>query len=180
MIMRRGTTLLNSPIPLRDRDWLKRNFGDMSFNSELFDVAMILDAQGHAITAHSDGQDISSRLSDFLTPDVTQLLNRVREMREPVWPEETGFAVTPKGVAAVGVGLIRMKSGERVARAGEERFVVFLRHFTRATVERLSRAYVLPGLALTQEASTERNSVAIRNPAVRAACPAFLGFPFTG
>lgn len=146
-----------------DREWLVRNFGDMSFNSELFDVAMILDAQGQAITAHSDGQDISGQLSNFLTPDVIQLLNRVRSMPEPVLPEETGFAVTPKGVAAVGVGLIRMKSGERIASAGHERYVVFLRHFTDATVQRLSRSYVLPGLALTQDTEADRNRVAIRN-----------------
>lgn len=147
-----------------DREWLVRNFGDMSYNSELFDVAMVVDGEGRAITAHSDGQDISDQLAEFLTPDVTQLLERVRAMQDPVFPELSGFAVTPKGVAAVGVGLIRKKSGQRVAAPGEERFVVFLRHFTKATVDRLSRSYVLPGLELTEDVGTDRNRVAIRNP----------------
>ncbi len=147
-----------------DLDWLKRNFGDMSFNSELFDAAIILDHQGNALTAHANGEDIKPELDAYMTVDVRTLFDRVRSTRQADYPEATGFARTKTGIAAMAVGLIRKKSGERVGLLEESRYVVFLRHLTDTTVTRLSQAYVLPGLALERGSDQSSHRVELFNP----------------
>lgn len=146
-----------------DLDWLKRNFGDMSFNSELFDAAFILDQDGKVLTAHANGLDMSAHIDAYLTPDVLMLFDRVRTLSQADFPEVTGFASTQSGIAAVGVGLIRMKSGERGGPLAQSRYVVFLRHLTEETVKRLSQAYVLPGLSLEHNGLQSSHRVALFN-----------------
>lgn len=147
-----------------DLDWLRRNFGDMSFNSELFDGAIVLDQNGNALTAHANGQDISRKLDAYMTADVRILFDRVREMRQADYPEITGFARTEDGIAAVAVGLIRKKSGEREGLLADSRYVVFMRHLTEATVKRLSQAYVLPGLTLEHDDEVNSHRVDLISP----------------
>lgn len=145
------------------RDWLVRNFGEMSFNSDLFDVAMVLNQRGAAITAHSQGEDISRRVGDFLTPDVISLFEKVRGMDDTSMPEATGFVSTKKGVAAVGIGLIRKKSGERAVSLGESRYAVFLRHLTDDAIERIAQSYVLPGLELVADTAASEQRVVLNS-----------------
>lgn len=149
---------------LKDTSWLDRNFGEMSFDNQLFDVVLILDASGQPISAYSDGKPLQPALTDFVTPDVWAIFNRVRSMQPNDRLEASGFVSTAKGIAAVAVGVIRTKSGDLTAGAEDTRYAVFFRHLSRATIDRLSRAYVLPGLTLMPLAGQVSHVVPIVSP----------------
>ncbi|WP_165217654.1 putative bifunctional diguanylate cyclase/phosphodiesterase [Affinirhizobium pseudoryzae] len=148
----------------KDTSWLDRNFGEMSFDNLLFDVSLILDHTGRPISAYSDGERIQPALVDFVTPDVWTLFDRVRNMKADDRLEDTGFVSTTKGIAAVAIGVIRAKSGVRSVAREETRYAIFFRHLSPATVERLSKAYVLPGLTLMPPADQISHMVPIISP----------------
>jgi diguanylate cyclase (GGDEF)-like protein len=130
-----------------DLAWLQRNIGEMSYRSDLFDVAMVLDGHGKPVIAYSDGRPIlSAILSSYITADVWQLFHRVSVDGADRQPEASGFATTIRGVAAIGVGLIRPRMDAHAAWPEHPYYVLLMRHLKGATVERLARSYVLPGL----------------------------------
>jgi diguanylate cyclase (GGDEF)-like protein len=145
--------------------WAKRNFGAMTENNELFDVAIILDHTGRVVLGYSEGQPVTGSLDDYITPDVWSVLDKTRSLRKGELPEDTSFTRTARGAAAFGVALIRMKSGQLVAPQGEGRYVIFMRHLTEATVDRLASAYVLPGLRIEQPLEQKSHRVHILSPA---------------
>lgn len=147
-----------------DISWLDRNFGEMSADNQLFDVALILDHSGQPVSAYSDGERMQPELTGFVTPDVWTLFDKVRRMQADELPEASSFVSTSKGVAAVAIGLIRAKSGELSVAAEETRYVLFFRHLSATTVERLARAYVLPGLSLIPPSGQISHVVPILSP----------------
>lgn len=151
----------------QDLDWVVRNFGKMTQNSTLYDVAIIMDPSGRVITAHADGDPVGAGLEGYVTPDVWYLLNRIRNGGADEYPELTGFTQTNDGTAAFGIGLIRMKSGERVAFGNDRRYVLFMRHLKQSVLQRLSGAYVLPGLQLETPEAGRSHRVDIVSPTGR-------------
>lgn len=147
----------------RDIDWIERNFGEMSLNSDLFDVVIVLDPAGNSLSAHSDGVPIKE-LDQYVTPGVLALFEPLKQLPEDALPEVTGFVETVKGIAAVGIGVIRKTSGERMGEPSGNHYVVLMRHLAGETIERLSRAYVLPGLHLVPPSSDLSHRVAILGP----------------
>lgn len=129
------------------------NFGDMTFDSDLFDVAIVLDAEGRPMMAYSDGQPLDADAKGYLTPGLMKLFDKVRYGQTGRVPQALGFIRTQKGIGSAGVALIRPKSGEIDRPMSDYVYLSFIRHLTPATVERLSEAYVLPGLVLTPPSS---------------------------
>jgi diguanylate cyclase (GGDEF)-like protein len=133
-----------------DLEWLKRNFGDMSYQSDLFDVAIVLDQQGKPVIAYSDGRPVMGAiLGSYMTADVWLLFRRVAAGQNVSLPEISGFATTIKGVAAISVGLIRPRIEQQAVQSEQTYYALLMRHLKGATIERLARAYVLPGLHMT-------------------------------
>lgn len=137
----------------KDMGWMISNFGDMTFDSDLFDVAIVLDAAGRPMMAYSDGQPLDDGAKGYLTPGLMKLFDKVRYGQTGRVPQALGFIRTQKGIGAAGVALIRPKSGEIDRPVADYVYLAFIRHLTPATVERLSEAYVLPGLVLTPPSS---------------------------
>lgn len=137
----------------KDLAWMISNFGDMTFDSDLFDVAIVLDAEGRPMMAYSDGQPLDADAKGYLTPGLMKLFDKVRYGQTGRMPQALGFIRTQKGIGAAGVALIRPKSGEIDRPIEDYVYLSFIRHLTPTTVERLSEAYVLPGLALTPPSS---------------------------
>ncbi|SIQ13922.1 periplasmic sensor diguanylate cyclase/phosphodiesterase [Rhizobium sp. RU35A] len=151
----------------KDIDWVVRNFGNMTRKSELFDVAIIMDPSGRIITAHAEGEPISSGVEGYVTQDVWYLLNRIRNGEADFYPELSGFTQTGSGTAAFGVALVRMRSEERIVAGDERRYVLLMRHLKESTLQRLSSAYVLPGLRLEAPEEGKTHRLEITSPTGR-------------
>lgn len=146
-------------------DWADRNFGDMTYNSDLFDVAILVDRQGGVLMAYSDGIALPGTPTGFLRPDINAMLKTVQDRERAGAPQVSGYVRTDKGISAAGVALIRMKSGAMVDPPERRAYLIFFRHLTDNTVERLGSAYVLPGLSLVPASTRSTHRVTIDNPA---------------
>lgn len=147
----------------RDIAWMVSNFGDMTFDSDLFDVAIVLDAEGRVIMAYSDGQPVERDAKGYLTPQLMALFDKVRYGQSGRVPQALGFIRTQKGIGSAGVALIRPKSGEIDQPRENYLYLAFIRHLSTSTVDRLAEAYVLPGLILAPP-SSNTTSVTISAP----------------
>lgn len=147
----------------RDIAWMVSNFGDMTFDSDLFDVAIVLDAEGQVIMAYSDGQPVEGDAKGYLTPQLIALFDKVRYGQSGRVPQALGFIRTQKGIGSAGVALIRPKSGEIAQPRENYLYLAFIRHLSTSTVDRLAEAYVLPGLILAPP-SSNTTSVTISAP----------------
>ncbi|GEO85434.1 bifunctional diguanylate cyclase/phosphodiesterase [Ciceribacter naphthalenivorans] len=148
----------------QDADWIVRNFGDMTFESDLFDVAILLDQHGRSVMAYSDGEPITEPIEQFVNADVRLMLDQVKSMPAGRMPQMVGFTKTAKGVAAAGIAMIRMKSSDNLEPPANPAYLVFMRHLSAQTVARVGQAYVLPGLQLTPAYITASHRVNIRSP----------------
>ncbi|MCO5731821.1 bifunctional diguanylate cyclase/phosphodiesterase [Rhizobium sp. SSA_523] len=151
----------------RDVSWLDRNFGDTTAENSLFDVSVILDHSGRPVSAYSEGKKLTASLEGYVTPDVWTLFDSVRSGSGKDSMEAAGFVTTSKGIAAVAVGLIRLRSDERAAALAESRYVIFFRHLSEVTISRLSKAYVLSGLVLLPTSELASHLVPILSPTDR-------------
>jgi diguanylate cyclase (GGDEF)-like protein len=146
-------------------DWTISNYGDMTSNSNLFDVAIVLDAQDKVQLAYRDGRPMTETVKDFFDNSLWKLIGDVRAASSAgALPEAGGFVRTPQGIAAIGVALIRQKSGELDAPADQQRLLIFARHLDAPKVEALAQTYVIGGLHLASADEASRYQVAIRNP----------------
>ena len=149
----------------QDADWIVRNFGDMTFESDLFDVAILLDSQGASLMAYSDGAPIEGQLEAFVNADVKAMFAQVRNTAVGERPQVLGFTRTTKGIGAAGIALIRMKSADLIAEPPRNpAYLIFIRHLRADTVTRLGEAYVLPELRLTPAYATASHQVNILSP----------------
>ncbi|KQW29400.1 diguanylate cyclase [Rhizobium sp. Root274] len=147
-----------------DADWVNSNFGDMTFESELFDVAIVLDQDGRPGMAYSDGVSLGKATRGYLPHDVSILFDQVRSGQSGETPQALGFVRTLKGIGAAGVALIRKKSGAVASDPQKRRYLLFIRHMSTETVKRISSAYVLPDLSLAPPSTRSTHSVAIESP----------------
>ncbi|KPF46246.1 EAL domain-containing protein [Rhizobium sp. AAP43] len=145
-------------------DWSDRNFGDMTYDSDLFDVAILLDRAGRSLMAYSDGSPIAGGLGGYLRQDIQAMLKEVQSREAGGTPQVSGFVRTDKGIGAAGVALIRKKSGEIEVPPERRAYLVFIRHLTPGTVDRHAAAYVLPGLSLVPASTRSTHRVAIESP----------------
>jgi diguanylate cyclase (GGDEF)-like protein len=147
-----------------DADWINSNFGDMTFESELFDAAFLLDQDGRSQMAYSDGVSLGDNTRGYLPHDLLRLFDEVRSGRSGEIPQSLGFVRTVKGIGAAGVALIRMKSGAVEPDPQNRRYLVFIRHLSPGQVARISNAYVLPSLVLAPPSWRSTHSVTIESP----------------
>ncbi len=145
--------------------WTISNYGEMSVNSPLFDMAIVIDDEKKTIMAYQDGQPMPKPVGDFFAPSLWLLLDKARAPDAGDKPEATGFVRTQKGIAAVGVALVREKSGGLTVPAGQHRYLIFARHLDDAKVEALGDTYVLHGLRLVPAEFSSAYSVEIADPA---------------
>lgn len=92
------------------------------------------------------------------------MIERVQSMRPGITSQVTGFVKTRDGIAAAGVALVRLKSGALPPVGSERRYLIFARHLTQATVDKLARNYVIDGLQLEYGDGPAENHVDIVNP----------------
>jgi diguanylate cyclase (GGDEF)-like protein len=128
-------------------DWVVSNYGDMSVNSSLFDMAIVIDDAKKPLMAYRDGQPTAAALDDFFAPSLWTLFDRVRDV-DLDNPETVGFVQTKAGIAAVGVALVREKSGALDKPAGQRRYLIFARHLDDKKVADLGTTYVIQGMKL--------------------------------
>ena len=141
--------------------WMNSNFGEMSENSALFDVALVVDPQRNAILAYQDGKPMTMPAEEFFDPALWRLLDEAATSKAA--PEARGFVRTKKGIAATGVALIRPKSGELDQPADKRRYLVFARHLD-GQISALSQTYVVKGLHLAGPEVTAENYIAVWDP----------------
>lgn len=144
-------------------DWAERNFGDMTYDSDLFDVAILVDRQGRTLMAYSDGVPMQETPTGFLRSDIVAMLKKVQAREANGVPQVSAYVRTDKGISVAGVALIRMKSGTMVEPPERRAYLVFFRHLTGDTVERLGSAYVLPGLSLVPASIRSTHRVAVES-----------------
>lgn len=147
--------------------WTISNYGEMSSNSALFDVAIVIDDDKKPLMVYRDGQPMEGALGDFFAPSFWTLFDKVKAAGLES-PEAVGFVGTKSGIAAVGVALVREKSGTLNAPAGQRRYLIFARHLNDETIRSLGETYVIQGLKLVPAAYDAQYSVAIDDAAGKA------------
>lgn len=144
--------------------WMVSNFGEMSANSALFDIALVVDGNRNVILAYQDGHPQSLSPHEFFDDALWMLLDEAKGPEHSDRPEARGFVHSKKGIAAAGIALIRMKSGELDQPPEKRRYLVFARHLD-SQVEALAETYVIKGLHLAEPDFDAANYVAIWDPA---------------
>ena len=142
-------------------DWMKSNFGEMSENSALFDVALVVDSRRNAVLAYRDGKPMTVPVAEFFEPALWRLMDEAMASSEI--PEARGFVRTKKGIAATGVALIRPKTGALDQPAENRRYLVFARHLD-DQIPALGQTYVIKGLHLAASDDTAENYIAVWDP----------------
>ncbi|ACE92847.1 MULTISPECIES: putative bifunctional diguanylate cyclase/phosphodiesterase [Rhizobium] len=128
--------------------WTVSNYGEMSVNSSLFDVAIVIDDTKNSIIAYRDGKPMEESLTDFFAPSLWKLLDTVKAAGSADRPQAVGFVRTKRGIAAAGVALVRQKSGALDVPTGQHRYLIFARHLDDDRVSALGQTYVIGGLRL--------------------------------
>jgi len=146
-----------------DRQWIASNYGEMTVNSNLFDVALIMDSDQNVLMAYQDGQSVSWPPNRYFDESLPTLFEKASSAGPESVPEATGFVQTETGVAAVGVALIRQKSGVLDQPVQNRRFLVFARHLDQEKIGKLAETYVISGLRFVQDNDAAAHTVEIRN-----------------
>ena len=128
--------------------WTVSNYGEMSVNSSLFDMAIVIDDAKKSIIAYRDGKPMEEPLADFFAPSLWKLLDTVKAAGPADRPQAVSFVRTKRGIAAAGVALVRQKSGALDVPAGQHRYLIFARHLDDDRVSALGQTYVIGGLRL--------------------------------
>ncbi|PDT39009.1 bifunctional diguanylate cyclase/phosphodiesterase [Rhizobium sp. M10] len=128
--------------------WTVSNYGEMSVNSSLFDMAIVIDDAKKSIIAYRDGKPMEEPLADFFAPSLWTLLDTVKAAGPADRPQAVSFVRTKRGIAAAGVALVRQKSGALDVPAGQHRYLIFARHLDDDRVSALGQTYVIGGLRL--------------------------------
>ncbi|MFP3545634.1 EAL domain-containing protein [Rhizobium sp. SIMBA_035] len=144
--------------------WTISNYGEMSVNSSLFDMAIVIDDNKKPLMAFRDGKAMEGRLDDFFAPSLWTLFDKVRAA-DLTDPEAVGFVGTKSGIAAAGIALVRDKSGALDKPAGSRRYLIFARHLDDAKVTGLGDTYVIHGMKLVPADYAAKYSVRIDDAA---------------
>ncbi|MDI7920578.1 bifunctional diguanylate cyclase/phosphodiesterase [Ferirhizobium litorale] len=145
-------------------EWMISNFGDMTVDSDLFDVAVVADVDGNAVMAYREGQPMTGPVDRYFGGSLRVLFDLAKASENKGMPQATGFIETESGIAATGVALIRMKSGELSLPRNMHRYLIFARHLDARKVEDLAQTYVISGLTLAPSVADPRSFVPIRDP----------------
>lgn len=129
-------------------EWVVSNIGDMTVNSDLFDTAFVVGLDRKIYMAYRHGQPIEETLDSYFSPAIETLFANASAPEARAAPEAVGFVETSDGIAAAGVSLVRMKSGELSVPVEDQRYLIYARHLNVEKVSKLSEIYVIPGLAL--------------------------------
>jgi diguanylate cyclase (GGDEF)-like protein len=145
------------------QEWVVNNYGDITADSPLFDIAIVMDAQRNVLMAYQDGKPASWLPRNYFDASLWTLFDKVRSVDPQVTPEATGFIKTGRGVAAVGIALIRPKSGQLENPNGQGRFLVLVRHLDEKRVSGLAETYVIKGLNFIDGGTSSAKTIEIRN-----------------
>ncbi|MGI2031039.1 putative bifunctional diguanylate cyclase/phosphodiesterase [Rhizobium panacihumi] len=144
-------------------DWVISNFGDMTANNNLFDAAVVLDAEERALMTYEAGAPADWTIKTYFDSSFQTLFDSVRNSAPEATPEGNAFIRTPRGIAAVSIGLVRQKSGRIDHDPAARRYLVLLRHLHENDIKGMARTYVVSGLSLADEGERPANHVEIRD-----------------
>ncbi|MBO9125757.1 MULTISPECIES: bifunctional diguanylate cyclase/phosphodiesterase [unclassified Rhizobium] len=144
-------------------DWTVSNYGEMSVNSALFDMAIVIDDDKKPIMVYRDGKPMADSLQDFFSPALWALFDKVKAAGAQELPEASGFISTKSGIAVGGVALVREKSGALAIAPGKHRYLIFIRHLDAAKIDEIGKTYVIGGLRLVGADQAATYSVPIED-----------------
>lgn len=147
-----------------DREWIVGNYAEISSGGALLDMALVIDDSNRPIVAYQDGKPMAGRLEDFFDASIWALVDEVRKTRVTGVPEASGFVMSAKGIAAVGVATIREKSGRIPVPDGKRRYLILVRHLDAAKLKMLSNVYIISGLRLVPPDTKANYAVSIVDP----------------
>lgn len=140
--------------------WTVSNYGEMSVNSSLFDMAIVIDGDRKPLMVYRNGQPMEGKLDDFFAPSLWALFDQARAAGADK-PEAVGFVGTKSGIAAAGIALVREKSGALDKPADQRRYLIFARHLDDEKVKGLGETYVIHGMKLVPADTPAKYSVNI-------------------
>lgn len=144
--------------------WLVSNYGDMTVNSDLFDTAVLIDADDRVLLAYRNGAAEDWPLPSYFGNGLANLILKARSAPSGQPPEASGFLKTRDGIAAVGVALVRQKSGLLDVPEDARRYLIFARHLTAEKIDMLAHTYVVNGLSLQSPDTHPAYFVSIIDP----------------
>jgi diguanylate cyclase (GGDEF)-like protein len=128
--------------------WTVSNYGEMSINSALFDMAIVIDNDRKPIMAYRDGKPMRGALEDCFSPALWTLFDKVSKSGPNAVPEASGFVRTKAGIAVAGVAVVRKKSGAIEVPDDQRRYLIFIRHLDDKKISEIGTTYVIAGLKL--------------------------------
>ncbi len=147
----------------RDEAWTVSNYGDMTANSDLFDIAIVMDNNRNVLMAYQDGLPVQWSPEDYFDSSLWTLFDSASSADKDNLPEAAAFVGTRKGIAATGVALIRPKARELAHTVQDRLFLIFARHLDAAKAAKLGETYVIDGLRFAGTDDASSNGVEIRN-----------------
>lgn len=144
-------------------DWVISNFGEMTANNNLFDVAILLDARGRALMTYEAGAAADWTTERYFDASFPLLFDSVRNSAAEATPEGNAFIRTDRGIAAVAIGLVRQKSGQIDHEPAARRYLVLLRHLHDNDIKGMARTYVVSGLRPVATGENPAHHVEIRD-----------------
>lgn len=147
-----------------EKGWIAGNYGDISSNGALFDVAVVVDDNNKPIIAYHDGEPMTEKVEDLLGTAIWALVDQVRSARVTGVPEAGSYIMTSNGIAAAGAATIRERSGRIPVPEGQRRYLILVRYLDAARIKMLSNTYVISGLKLVPPETVARYAVSIVDP----------------
>ena len=126
-----------------DEDFARDNYGESSRTGILFDGAYLVDEDGRQRFGYQDGQPALRDLESEFGPAIDRMIEQVRQ-RPRRYDVQTGFVTDHTGrIVAIAVGSIQPASADRRVKVGAVRVLVLSHVIEGASLERLSRDFVL-------------------------------------
>ncbi|MGM4982331.1 MULTISPECIES: EAL domain-containing protein [Rhizobium] len=147
-----------------EQGWIAGNYGDISSNGALFDIAVIVDDNNKPIVAYHDGELVTEGIEGILGTAVWALVDQARMTRVTGVPEAGGYIMTSNGIAAAAAATIRERSGRIPVPEGQRRYLILVRYLDAARITMLSNTYVISGLKLVPPDTVVRYAVSIVDP----------------
>ena len=149
-----------------DIEWMINNWGIPSSNYPLYDVVLVVDAQGKQIFGYDRGQPIATPIVDQFDQSFALLVSRMN-LRTRVGTAvftESAFLKKNGKTVVLGVAPILPSTSAYKVNRNKPRFLIFLKDFAANDIADLGESYAVAGLHLNAEINEAEMNVPLLNP----------------
>ena len=151
--------LYNTP----DAEFIADVLRDVTEAGVVFDTAFVIDESDKDLSAYGNGKPLATTSSSFFGPALKVLMHTLKPGLKD-YQASNGLIATPRGIAAVAVGLVVPYSQDIRLPPGQRRLLLLAKHLTTENIERLGEEFVIPGLTLVADDQNVEFTVPLTDP----------------